>query len=76
MANFPISDAHVVICARRSGQPVATTDPADLRVLDAGLGMIALWRQALAGAGGRRISALQRRRASRRRSAMRASSSR
>jgi hypothetical protein len=42
MANFPISDAHMVICARRSGQPVATTDPADLRVLDPGLGMIAL----------------------------------
>jgi hypothetical protein len=32
----------VVICARRSGQPVATIDPTDLRVLDPGLGMIAL----------------------------------
>jgi hypothetical protein len=38
MENFPISDAHMVICARQSGQPVATTDPADLRVLDPGLG--------------------------------------
>ena len=29
-----IVDAHVVICARRSGQQVATSDPDDLRLLD------------------------------------------
>lgn len=29
-----IADAHVVICARRAGQPVITSDPGDLRVLD------------------------------------------
>ncbi len=29
-----ITDAHVVICARRSGQHVVTSDPGDLRVLD------------------------------------------
>lgn len=29
-----IVDAHVVICARRAAQHVATSDPEDLRVLD------------------------------------------
>src|ERR1700683_856798 len=29
-----IVDAHVVICARRTGQHVVTSDPADLRLLD------------------------------------------
>jgi len=29
-----IVDAHVVICARRADQPVATADPDDLRALD------------------------------------------
>jgi hypothetical protein len=29
-----IVDAHVVICARRTGQQVVTSDPGDLRLLD------------------------------------------
>jgi hypothetical protein len=29
-----IADAHVVICARRSAQPVVTSDPSDLSALD------------------------------------------
>jgi predicted nucleic acid-binding protein len=29
-----IADAHVVICARRAGQPIVTSDPDDLRTLD------------------------------------------
>jgi hypothetical protein len=29
-----IADAHVVICARRSAQPIVTSDPEDLRRLD------------------------------------------
>ena len=29
-----IADAHVVICARRAGQQVVTSDPGDLRALD------------------------------------------
>ena len=37
-----IADAHVVICARRAGQPVVTSDPGDLRQLDAALRLIAL----------------------------------
>jgi predicted nucleic acid-binding protein len=37
-----IADAHVVICARRAGQPVVTSDPADLRELDPALALIAL----------------------------------
>ncbi|HWF08443.1 MAG TPA: hypothetical protein VG297_08260 [Bryobacteraceae bacterium] len=32
-----IVDAHIVICARRAGQAVVTSDPRDLRRLDAGL---------------------------------------
>jgi len=35
-----IVDAHVVICARRAAQQVATSDPDDLRVLDPDLGVI------------------------------------
>ena len=37
-----IADAHVVICARRAGQPVVTSDPGDLRQLDPTLRLIAL----------------------------------
>jgi predicted nucleic acid-binding protein len=37
-----IADAHVVICARRSDQPVLTTDPADLRALDPAIRLIPL----------------------------------
>jgi predicted nucleic acid-binding protein len=29
-----IADAHVVICARRAGQPIVTSDAVDLRILD------------------------------------------
>lgn len=35
-----IVDAHVVICARRAGQQVATSDPDDLRVLDPDLRLV------------------------------------
>jgi hypothetical protein len=35
-----IVDAHVVICARRAGQPVATSDPVDLRRISAGLSLV------------------------------------
>jgi len=37
-----IADAHVVICARRSGQKVVTSDPDDLRRLDPGLDTVAV----------------------------------
>jgi hypothetical protein len=37
-----IADAHVVICARRAGQPVVTSDPGDLRALDPGLRLVTL----------------------------------
>lgn len=37
-----IADAHVVICARRSGQPVVTSDPGDLRRLDPTIRLIPL----------------------------------
>ena len=37
-----IADAHLVICARRAGQPVVTSDPGDLRQLDPALRLIAL----------------------------------
>jgi len=37
-----IADAHVVICARRSDQPVVTSDPGDLRQLDPTLRLITL----------------------------------
>jgi len=35
-----IADAHVVICARRAGQPVVTSDPGDLSRLDPTLTLI------------------------------------
>ena len=35
-----IADAHVVVCARRAGQRVVTSDAADLLVLDPSLGII------------------------------------
>ena len=35
-----IADAHVVICARRSGSPIVTSDPKDLRRLDPGARVI------------------------------------
>src|SRR5215217_5902705 len=35
-----IVDAHVVICARRAVQHVATSDPEDLRLLDPGLRVV------------------------------------
>ena len=37
-----ITDAHVVICARRADQPVVTSDPGDLRQLNPALRLIAL----------------------------------
>ena len=37
-----VVDAHVVICARRAGQQVVTTDPSDLRSLDPSIGVIAI----------------------------------
>jgi hypothetical protein len=37
-----IADAHVVICARRAGQPIITTDPRDLSRLDPEAHLIAL----------------------------------
>ncbi len=35
-----IADAHVVVCARRSGQQVLTSDPDDLQRLDPGLCLV------------------------------------
>ena len=35
-----IADAHVVICARRSGQAVVTSDPGDIARLDPGLRLL------------------------------------
>ncbi len=35
-----IADAHVVLCARRFGGPIVTTDPRDLRRLDPGSRLI------------------------------------
>jgi hypothetical protein len=37
-----ITDAHVVVCARRSQQDVVTSDPDDLRLLDPSLRLIPL----------------------------------
>ncbi len=37
-----IADAHVVICARRSGQQIVTSDPDDLRRLDPSIGLVNL----------------------------------
>lgn len=39
-ATSDIADAHVVICARRAGQPVVTSDPGDLSRLDPSLTLI------------------------------------
>jgi predicted nucleic acid-binding protein len=41
-ATSDITDAHVVICARRAGQQVVTSDPDDLRQLDPRVQLIAL----------------------------------
>ena len=35
-----IADAHVVICARRAGQRVVTSDPDDLTNLDLRIGLV------------------------------------
>ena len=35
-----IVDAHVVVCAQRAGQAVATSDPADLRRISTGLTLV------------------------------------
>ena len=37
-----IADAHVVVCARRAGQPVVTSDPDDLLRLDPALDVVAI----------------------------------
>jgi hypothetical protein len=37
-----ITDAHVVICARRAGQSVVTSDPGDLSKLDPALSLIVI----------------------------------
>jgi len=37
-----VVDAHVVLCARRTGQAVATSDPDDLRHLDPTLTLVAV----------------------------------
>lgn len=39
-ATSDIADAHVVVCARRAGQPVVTSDPDDLHRLDATLQLV------------------------------------
>ena len=37
-----IADAHVVICGRRAGQPIVTSDPNDLRRLDQTIHIVSL----------------------------------
>jgi predicted nucleic acid-binding protein len=37
-----VVDAHVVVCARRAGQRVVTSDPEDLRALDPTLAVLAI----------------------------------
>lgn len=37
-----VVDAHVVVCARRAGQQVVTSDPTDLAGLDPELGLVVL----------------------------------
>ena len=37
-----VVDAHVVLCARRAGQAIATSDPDDLRHLDPSLTLITI----------------------------------
>jgi predicted nucleic acid-binding protein len=39
-ATADITDAHVVICARRAGQQVVTSDPDDLTNLDPHVGLV------------------------------------
>ncbi len=39
-ATADVADAHVVICARRAGQQVVTSDPDDLRNLDPRIGLV------------------------------------
>lgn len=39
-ATADIADAHVVICARRAGQQVVTSDPDDLTNLDPHIGLV------------------------------------
>jgi hypothetical protein len=41
-ATADIVDAHVVICARRTGQVVVTSDPRDIRRIDSGLRLVAV----------------------------------
>ena len=41
-ATVDIVDAHVVICARRSGQVVVTSDPGDIRRIDPELQLVAV----------------------------------
>jgi hypothetical protein len=41
-ATADITDAHVVVCARRAGQRVATSDPDDLRRLDPDLELVTI----------------------------------
>lgn len=37
-----IADAHVVICARRAGQQIVTSDPDDLARLDPDIGLVVI----------------------------------
>lgn len=37
-----IADAHVVVCGRRSRQPIVTSDPDDLRRLDPGAALVTI----------------------------------
>ena len=41
-ATADVVDAHVVVCARRAGQRVVTSDPDDLRLLDPTIEVLAL----------------------------------
>ena len=41
-ATADIVDAHVVICARRAGQVVVTSDPGDIRRIDSELRLVAV----------------------------------
>jgi predicted nucleic acid-binding protein len=41
-ATADIVDAHVVLCAQRSGQAVVTSDPGDLGRIDPGLRLVAV----------------------------------
>jgi hypothetical protein len=37
-----VVEAHAVVCARRAGQPIVTSDPEDLRSLDPAVQLVAL----------------------------------